>query len=318
MKHIGRWKIMGFVLLAAAVLLLPLFARESRYYLNIINLAGIFTIFTYSLNFLHGYLGLISVGQAGFFAIGAYLTAGLTMAWGINYFPALFLAAAASGAAGLVIGMPAIRIGGHYFVLITLGFGEIVRLIILNWKEVTHGTNGINGIPAPAIGPWVFETRFSYCYLVLFFILLTVLTTVSLRHSKYGRAMLSLKANELAATMTGVNPVSHKLLSFILAGGFAGLAGGLYASYIGSISPEAFSIDLSVDVLTMNLVGGSGTVLGPAIGAVFLIVLKESLRFLREYYMILYGAGIVLVMIFMPFGIVGLFQRLRRVHGAPH
>lgn len=311
MKTSRYWKTAAILAVSAGILLLPMWARNSRYGLNLINLAGIFTIFTYSLNFIHGYLGLISVGQAGFFAIGAYLTAGLTMAAGLNYFPALLLAGCGAAAAGCALAFPAARISGHYFVLISLGFGEIVRLIILNWRSVTHGTNGINAIPAPALGPWPIASRQAYCYLVFAGVLLAMMATLRLRRSKYGRAMLSLKSNELAAGVMGINPLTQKLLNFALAGGFAGIAGGLYASYIGSISPEAFSIDLSVDVLTMNLVGGSGTLLGPLIGAVFLIMLKEWLRFLREYYMILYGAGIVLVMIFMPYGIVGLFQRLQ-------
>lgn len=294
---------------SVAAILLPIFLKDSRYYMNILNFSGIFIVLTYSLNFIHGYLGLISIGQAGFFAIGAYITAGLTMGAGFNYFPALFIASAAAALAGLFIGFPAARISGHYFVLITLGFGEIVRLIILNWKAVTNGTNGINGIPPPSLAGLVFDTRFSYYYLVLVFIALSVVITFRLRNSKYGRAMLSIKNAELAASVMGVNPITTKLVNFGVSGFFAGLAGGLYAAYIGSISPEAFSIDLSIDVLTMSLVGGSGTLAGPIIGATFLVVLKEWLRFLKAYYMILYGAGIVMVMIFMPYGIVGLFRR---------
>ncbi|MFQ5484777.1 MAG: branched-chain amino acid ABC transporter permease [Desulfobacterales bacterium] len=294
-----------------AVMLLPVFFHDSRYCMNILNFAGIFIILTYSLNLMHGYLGLISIGHAGFFAIGAYITAGLTIGATLNFFPSLLFASAAAALAGILLGLPAIRIGGHYFVLITLGFGEIVRLIILNWKEVTNGTNGVNNIPPPSLGSWIFESRFSYFYLVLFFIIITMLITLSLRRSKYGRAMLSLKSCELAATVMGVNPLTTKLINFAIAGLFAGLAGGLYGGYIRSISPEVFSVDLSVEVLVMALVGGSGTLLGPIIGTIFLVLLKEWLRFLREYYMILYGAGIVFVMIFMPDGIMGLIKRFQ-------
>jgi len=306
----GNHNILAGLFFLGVALLLPVFFKDSRYTLNILNLAGIFVILTYSLNFVHGYLGLISIGQAGFFAIGAYITAGLSMAVGLNHFFSLFLAAIASSMAGALIGFPATRIRGHYFVLITLGFGEIVRLIILNWKEVTNGTNGVNNIPPPMLGPWVFDSRFSYYYLVLFFVVLTLLVTLSLRRSKYGRSMLALKVSEQAATLMGVNPTVNKLISFCLSSFFAGLAGGLYASYIASISPEPFGVNLSVDVLTMLLVGGSGTVAGPVIGATFLVVLKEWLRFMKEYYMIVYGAGIVLVMIFMPDGIAGLVRNL--------
>jgi branched-chain amino acid transport system permease protein len=304
-----RKVILVLVLLTVAVGL-PFFFRNSRYYMNIFNLAGIFIILTYGLNFIHGYLGLISIGHAGFFAVGAYVTAGLTMAVGVNYFVALPLAAVASALTGVLLGFPALRMGGHYFVLITLGFGEIVRLVILNWKEVTNGTNGVNNIPAPTIAGWAFDSRFSYYYLVLFFIILTMIVTISLRRSKYGRSMLALKVGELAATVMGVNPAVNKLINFGMSAFFAGLAGGLYASYINSISPEVFSVDLSVDVLTMLLVGGSGTIAGPVVGSVFLVFLKEWLRFIKEYYMVIYGAGIVLVMIFMPFGLVGLAKRI--------
>ena len=306
----GNHNILAGLFSLGVALVLPVFFIDSRYTLNILNLAGIFVILTYSLNFVHGYLGLISIGQAGFFAIGAYITAGLTMAVGLNYFLSLFLAAIASSIAGALIGFPATRIRGHYFVLITLGFGEIVRLIILNWKEVTNGTNGVNNIPPPTLGPWVFDSRVSYYYLILFFIVFTLLVTLSLRRSKYGRSMLALKVSEQAATLMGVNPTVNKLINFCLSSFFAGLAGGLYASYIGSISPEPFGVNLSVDVLTMLLVGGSGTIAGPVIGASFLVVLKEWLRFMKEYYMIVYGAGIVLVMIFMPDGIAGLTRYL--------
>ncbi len=298
------------ILCIAVAIVLPFIFKDSRYYMNLLNFAGIFIILTYSLNFIHGYLGLISIGQAGFFAIGAYITAGLTMGPGLNYFPSLVIGAIAAGLVGGLLGFPAARIGGHYFVLITMGFGEIVRLVILNWKEVTNGTNGINNIPPPQLGPLIFDSRFSYYYLVLVFVILTMLVTVSLRRSKFGRSMLSVKVGELAASVMGVNPLTTKAINIAMSGFFAGLAGGLYASYIGSISPEAFDVELSIDILTMTIIGGSGTIAGPIIGSLFLVFLKEWLRFIQEYYMIIYGAGIVLVMIFMPFGLVGLIKRI--------
>ncbi len=306
----GKRNILTMMICIAIAIILPFFFKDSRYYMNLLNFAGIFIILTYSLNFIHGYLGLISIGQAGFFAIGAYITAGLTMGPGLNYFPSLLIGAMAAGIVGALLGFPAARIGGHYFVLITMGFGEIVRLIILNWKEVTNGTNGINNIPPPQLGPLIFESRFSYYYLVLFFVIITMLVTISLRRSKYGRSMLSVKVGELAANVMGVNPLSIKTINMGISGFFAGLAGGLYASYIGSISPEAFDIMLSIDILTMTIVGGSGTIAGPIIGSVFLVFLMEWLRFIKEYYMIIYGAGIVLIVIFMPTGIMGLINKI--------
>lgn len=306
----GNRNILTTLICITVAIIVPFFFKDSRYYMNLLNFAGIFIILTYSLNFIHGYLGLISIGQAGFFAIGAYITAGLTMGPGLNYFPSLIIGAIGAGLVGGLLGFPAARIGGHYFVLITMGFGEIVRLVILNWKEVTNGTNGINNIPPPQLGPMIFDSRFSYYYLVLVFVILTMLVTVSLRRSKFGRAMLSVKVGELAANVMGVNPLTTKAINIAMSGFFAGLAGGLYASYIGSISPEAFDVMLSIDILTMTIIGGSGTIAGPIIGSLFLVFLKEWLRFIQEYYMIIYGAGIVLVMIFMPSGLVGLIKRI--------
>lgn len=308
--HLTGRNILKILILLIAAVVLPLFFKESRYYMNILNLAGIYVILTYSLNFVQGFLGLVSIGHAGFFAIGAYITAGLTRGMGLNFFPALFLGGISSALAGLLLGFPTLRIRGHYFVLVTLGFGEIVRQILVNWKEVTNGTNGVYNIPAPSLGGLTFDTRLSYFYLLLVFVFLVMLATVSVRRSKYGRSLLALKADELAATVMGVNSKSTKLIDFGLSAFFAGLAGGLYGGYMRSISPEVFTVELSVDLLTMVLVGGSGTVAGPVIGATFLVFLKEWLRFIKEYYMLVYGIGLVVVMIFMPYGFVGLAKRI--------
>ncbi|MFQ5694068.1 MAG: branched-chain amino acid ABC transporter permease [Nitrospinota bacterium] len=282
----------------------------SRHYLFLINMAAIYAILTLSLNFILGYLGLISIGHAGFFAIGSYVSAALTLGLGAHFLVGLLGAALASMLAGFLLGFPALRLKGHYFVLVTLGFGEIVRLVLLNWKEVTRGTDGVIGIPPPTFGPWAIDTSAKFYYFSLVFVALTVLITHRLYRSKFGRSFVALKDAELAAEVVGVDAARVKLLAFGMSAFIAGIAGSLYAHFTSFISPEVYTIDVSVIILLMLLVGGSGTISGCLVGAALLTFLPEWLRFLKEYYLILYGMGIVLIMVFLPDGIVGLARRL--------
>jgi branched-chain amino acid transport system permease protein len=300
------WLIVGALALAV-----PLLWRGSDYALFLLNMAVIHTLLAVSLNVVFGYLGLLSLGQAGFYALGAYVSAALVLGAGLPFAIGLAGAVVASALAGLLVAFPAIRIRGHYFVLITLGFGEIVRLVLLNWKAVTRGTDGIIGIPAPALGPFVVSTKLRYYYLGLVLLALVLVLTAWLRRSSLGRACLAIKDNELAASACGVNPTIVKLSAFGWSAAIAGLAGSLYAHLFTFISPEVFTIDVSVAVLLMVLVGGAGTASGPVIGAVLLTFLPEWLRPLKQYYMILYGAAVVAVMVFMPEGLVGIVARLR-------
>lgn len=305
------WAVVG-----AVAIVLPLPFAGSDYALFLLVMCANHALMAVSLNVVYGYLGLIALGHAGFYGIGAYISVALTMGVGLPFWLALPGAALAAALAGVALGIPAIRVRGHYFVLITLGFGEIVRLVLLNWKAVTRGTDGIVDIPAPAFGPLVISSKIGFYYLTLAVVALAILLTERLRRSKFGRALIALRGSEMAAATSGVDPVMAKLLGFTFSAAITGAAGSLYAHFYSFISPEVFTIDISVATFLMVLLGGAGSNVGAVLGAVLLTILPEALRFLKQLYLILYGAGIVLVMVFMPDGLVGVARRLGMRRGS--
>lgn len=294
----------------ALVLSLPALL-ESSYHLRLANVIGIYLLLVLGLNFILGYAGQLSFAQVGFFGIGSYTAAILMADYGFSFWVGLVAAAITSGLSGLLIGVPTLKLRGHYFAFGTFAFGEVVRLVAVNWQEVTHGASGLTGIPAPAIGGFQFDTDVSYYYLVLFFAVVGILVSVRIERSKIGRAFFAIRESELAAEAMGIRTRHAKQMAFILSAVFAGVAGALYGPLNTVISPDVFSFDVSVVVLVSLLLGGSGTIAGAILGTILIVLLPEWLRFLDQYYMMFYGAGIVLLMVFMPEGIMGLPDTLR-------
>lgn len=294
----------------ALVLALPALL-ESSYHLRLANVIGIYLLLVLGLNFILGYAGQLSFAQVGFFGIGSYTTAILTADYGFSFWIGLAAAAVTSGLSALLIGAPTLKLRGHYFAFGTFAFGEVVRLVAVNWDGLTHGASGLSGIPAPAIGGFRFDTDVSYYYLVVFFALLGVLVSVRIEHSKIGRALLAIRESELAAEAMGIRTRQAKQTAFTLSAVFAGVAGALYGPLNTVISPDVFSFDVSVVVLVSLLLGGSGIITGAILGTVLIVLLPEWLRFLDQYYMMIYGAGVVLLMVFLPQGIMGLLESLR-------
>lgn len=295
----------------AAAILFPLALAGRDYPLFLATMAAIHGVLAVSLDVVVGGLGLISLGHAALFGIGAYLSAAVALGFGLPWLLALAVAGLGGAVAGLVLGALALRIRGHYFVLVSLGFGEIVRLVLLNWKAVTRGSDGIVGIPAPSVAGVLVTSKLGAYFLSLAVLVVVVTLTHRLRVSAFGRAATALRADEVAARAAGVSPALVKLSALGWSGAAAGLAGSLYAHFYTFISPEVFTVDVSVTVLVMVIVGGAGTRGGPLLGAVLLTVLPEWLRPFRQYYLILYGAAVVLVMVFWPDGIMGTLRRTR-------
>ena len=293
------------------VALLPLAFAGHEYALFLCTMAVIHGLLAVSLDVVVGSVGLISLGHAALVGVGAYVSAGARLGLGLPWLAALGAAGAAGALAVLVLGLLALRIRGHYFVLVSLGFGEIVRLVLLNWKAVTRGTDGVIGIPPPSLGPLVVTSKLGIYVLGLVLLAAGVGLTARLRRSALGRAFVTLRADELAARASGVSPALVKLSALGWSGALAGLAGCLYAHFYTFISPEVFTVDVSVTLLLMVIVGGTETRTGPLVGAVLLTFLPEWLRPFRQYYMIVYGAAVVLVMVFVPGGIVGTLGRAR-------
>jgi branched-chain amino acid transport system permease protein len=298
----------GAAVLAAAIAL-PLLVR-SNYELGIAHQALIFIILALGYDVLLGFTGLLSFGHIGLFAIGAYTSAILVMTAGAPFIVGLVGAAALTGCAGLLIAVPALRIKGHYLTLLTLALGEVIRLVIRSMEWLMHGAAGFTGIPRPEIFGVSFRQAVPLYYLLLFFVVLAVLFVWRLKGSRFGRAFMSIRDAEIGAEVCGVNISRMKMLAFAISAIFAGIAGSLYAHTMRFISPEFFSLGLTTTLLAMVLIGGRGTVIGPVVGAGLLIVLPEALRFVKDYYLVVFGLAIWLCVMGMPEGLAGLGSRL--------
>ena len=285
------------------------------YHIQVMIFIGIYIILTLSLNLLNGYVGLLSIGHAAFYGIGAYASAKLVMEAGLPFTLAMPCAGAVAGIFGYLIAKPTLRLSGIYMTLATLGFNMICFLILQNWMSFTNGPLGIMDIPPPNIFGYEIETRVQYYYLIFFLVLLTVVSMHRLMTCRFGRALVSIRENELAAEAMGVNTTRYKVQAFVLAAFFAGIAGSYYAHFVKYISPDSFYIYESFILLAMLAFGGQGNLIGPMVGAAVLIVIPELIRFLQEYRMLVYGGVLIIMMLVRRQGLLGgrdYSLRLRR------
>jgi len=308
------WRLFPKILLVILVLAIPVL-MPNNYYMGLANLSLIYIIVAIGLNFIYGYTGYISFAQAGFFGIGAYTSALLAVDGHMSFWVTLPVSGLTAAVVGIMLGIPALKLSGHYLAMCTIGFGIIVQMILQNWTAFTHGAQGIGGIPGISLGPLVITNPTQYYYFTLVFVCLAALLSWTIEHSNLGRSFKAVREDEIAASTSGINLTFTKVFSFALSALFAGFAGSLYAHMSSYISPDTFSFDQSIIFFTMVLVGGAGTVWGPIVGAVLLTFIPELLRFLQEYYMALFGIGICLAMLFMPQGIVRLFAADGRIAG---
>jgi branched-chain amino acid transport system permease protein len=313
-----KWlKTNWFYLVVLIIALVVPLLITNRYYAQVITMSCLFAIGALSMNLILGYTGQMSLAHGGFFAIGAYGVAILTYTMGWNFWLALPVSALLSAFIGFLVGMPALRTRGSYFAITTMCLGEIIYLIAGNWMELTGGHNGIVGIPVPSpisipgLGKLAFDSQIPQYYLVLFFLLLTLFVMHRLVKSLRGMTFLATAINEDLAEAVGINTFRTKLLSFVVANFFAGLAGGIYASLIGSISPSVASIAMTFNFLMYVLLGGITTLAGPIVGAFMIPILLEYLQFLQDYQMILFGFLLIVVIIYFPTGFMGLYTKVR-------
>lgn len=305
-----------YVFLLVLAIALPCLLTN-RYYFQIIIMGCLFSITTLSLNLILGYTGQASLAHAGFFGIGAYGVALLTKA-GISFWLALPLSALLAALIGFLIGFPTLRTRGSYFAIATMCFGVIISIVAGNWIELTGGHNGVVGIPLPnpltlpLIGSLGFQTQAAQYYLVLAFLLLTLLIMHRLVFSLLGLSFMAIRNNEVLAGSVGINTFAGKILSFVVANFFAGLAGGIYASLMGTISPSTASLELTFNWLIFLLLGGAATLAGPIIGAFVIPVLMEYLQFLAEYRLIIFGALLIVVIIYFPRGVMGAISNVKQ------
>ncbi|GAB4485349.1 MAG: hypothetical protein OHK006_11260 [Thermodesulfovibrionales bacterium] len=281
----------------------PLWAHD--YLIDVAVLAGIYVILSLGLNVVVGFTGLLSLGFVAFYAIGAYSYALLNTRLGLGFWTAMPVSVAFAAGSGFVLGFPALRLKGDYLAIVTLGFGEIVRLVLNNWDSFTRGPNGISGIAPPGMGPLSVSTLSSYYYFVLAFVCITVFLMRRIRASRIGRAWFALREDEIASAAMGINATLYKLYAFAFGAFWAGLAGTLFSAKMQFVSPESFTFMESVFILCMVILGGLGSIPGVVIGALILVLLPEMLREVQMYRMLALGCGLVILMIFRPQGLFG-------------
>ncbi|MGI6755790.1 MAG: branched-chain amino acid ABC transporter permease [Atopobiaceae bacterium] len=292
----------------------------SRYQSTVIEQVGVYILLAVSLNIATGYLGQLPLGHAGFMSVGGYTCAIFIMkmmpVFGLNaramaaggpqvallVFLGLLFGGVCAALAGLLIGIPALRLKGDYLAIITLGFAEIIRVVMLNIDsvlgfELTGGAKGLTGIPS--------YTNFLNTFLVVAVALFMIHTMMKSRH---GRSVLAIRDNEIAAEASGVNTTYYKTMAFVASAFWAGVAGGLYAGCIGVMAPARFGFMKSIEILVMVVLGGMGSMLGSVISATVLTILPEALRAFSDYRMVVYAIVLVLVMIFRPQGLLGTYD----------
>jgi branched-chain amino acid transport system permease protein len=298
-----RTTLLKYLLFAGSVLLAPLLF-SGGYLMNVLVFVGLNTMLAVALNLLLGYTGQISLGQAAFFGLGAYISGVATTSYGMNPWAALVLAAVIVGLSAFAIGFPILKLKGHYLAMATLGFGIILYIAFNETVELTGGPSGLTGIPSFSAGSFQFDSDMKNYYLIWGVTLVTILLCVNLVNSRIGRALRAIHDSEVAARVMGVNARLLKVQIFTFSAVISSVAGSLYAHTMTFISPASFGFNFSVELLTMVVIGGLGSVYGSFLGAALLTLLPEFLRTFQDFDIVAYGLLLVLMTMYMPGGLV--------------
>ncbi len=302
-------------LIAAAAIalaaILPMFI-SNNYHLNLMIQVLINIIIVVGLNFITGLTGQMNLGTAGIFSMGAYTSSLLATRLGINPWICLIAAVGMGILIGMGLGYPSLRVSGVYLALTTIGFSEIVRILMTNLTGLTGGALGVTGIPPFSILGHKFQTNKEIYYLYLVIAVILIFNAYRIVNSKWGRAFLAVKDNPDAVEAGGINIASIKILAFTLAAVYATVAGSLYAHYVGFINPSAYNLEYSINYVVMLVIGGIGSVPGNVLGAILVTLVPEFLRFMENYYWLVFSIITLLFVIFMPNGIVSLFKGKKR------
>jgi branched-chain amino acid transport system permease protein len=315
------------LLVAVFVALMPLLVADT-YTLKLLTYAGTNVLVVVGLALLFGYAGQVSLGHAAFVGIGAYSFAYFAMQLKLPWVAAFLAAGAVSAAGGLVLAMPSLKLKGHYLAMATLGFGELALLAFKEATPLTGGVNGLIGIPAPRIGPWEITTAAGSYWLVWGVVGVAVLIAVNLTSLRPGRAMRAIHGSEMGALASGVDVTSVKVRAFVVSAAMAGLAGALYASVVGFISPSLYTLQVSVGFLAMAVVGGTGSLAGPVASAAALTLVqyvdsfipnlpRSTHEVMQAYIPDVYGLAIVLVILFAPGGLGALWRKRAKSEATP-
>jgi branched-chain amino acid transport system permease protein len=316
---------------------LPFLPFANRYVVDVATTVLIYVMLGWGLNIVVGLAGLLDLGYVAFYAVGAYSYALLAKTFGFSFWLCLPLAGLFAASFGVMLGFPVLRLRGDYLAIVTLGFGEIIRIVLLNWQDVTGGPNGIADIPRPSFfglefnrnpaeGETAFHEFFGMAFssqhriiflyfLILLLALFTNYVVLRLRRLPIGRAWEALREDEIACKALGINPTHTKLTAFALGAMFGGFAGSFFATRQGFISPESFTFIESAIILAIVVLGGMGSQIGVVLAATVLVVLPELAREFEQYRMLLFGAAMVAIMVWRPGGLMGHRDPTIRLHG---
>ncbi len=285
-----------------------------EYLLHILILIGIYVILAESLNLIVGYTGLLSIAHAAFYGVGAYVAALMALKFGSPFMINIICAMIIGGLLGGLVGIPSLRIRGHYFVIATFAFQVIAFSILNNWVSFTGGPMGLPGIPQPIILGWTISSHIEFLLLVGFFTILILWVCHRIVKSPFGRVLMAIREDEVFALAAGKNVAVYKVAVFVIGSGMAAIAGALYAHYISFIDPTSFTVMESIFIISIVIIGGAGSLWGPVVGTVVLVMLPEILRFVglpssvaANIRQILYGGLLVAFMMWRPQGLVGKF-----------
>jgi branched-chain amino acid transport system permease protein len=307
---------LGFLAAAIAIAALPMVLTGSYWQTNL-TICAIHVLLALGLDFILGYAGQLNLGQSAFYGIGAYVSTLLVMKAGVPFWVAFAGGVAFSGLAGMILALFAVRLRGHYLAIASLGFAVITYQILLNWISLTQGPLGIYAIPPPtAIAipglPMIdFRSPVALFYLIAGFTLLVYFILDQLVRSPIGETLTAIREDDISAASLGVNAVAWKVFAFGVGAAVAGAAGCFYATFVGTLVPDAFFITESFTILSMVIVGGMGTLIGPVWGAILLTLLPELLRDFGDWRLVVYGLALTLVVMFMPGGLVQAAQLVR-------
>jgi len=291
----------------------------SMYQTNIMITALLYVILGLGLNIVVGLAGLLDLGYVAFYAVGAYSYALLNYHFGLGFWTVLPIGAALAALFGIVLGFPVLRLRGDYLAIVTLGFGEIIRLILENWNAFSFGPSGIANIPRPGLFGLELNLHQNITYLYFLMIAMTIFTIFvvnRLQASRIGRAWIALREDEIACQAMGIDKTKTKLTAFALGATWAGIGGVIFAAKTTFINPASFTIWESINILCIVVLGGMGSIIGVILGALFLILLPEYLRAFSEYRMLIFGAILVLMMVFRPGGLISKTRSPYKFEGA--
>jgi branched-chain amino acid transport system permease protein len=298
-----------------AALLVPLLIHN-EYALHIGVLIMFSVMLASSFDLIVGYVGEFPLGHTAFLGVGAYTAALLSTRLAMPFHVALLAAPLVAASFGLVIGAVTLRLRGPFFVIVTLCFAEVLRLVANNWIDLTNGPMGISGIekPAWAIAGNMLQQKMAYYYVGVLLAAVSLFVSYRFVYSNIGRAAIAVRENRFVAQSVGISPFYLGLVTFVLAAGIAGLAGGFYANYVSFVGPEVFGFSFMISMIIMVLAGGKGTLIGPVVGAVIVVLLEEYLRDFKELRFSIFGLMVMAVVLFLPRGIMGFIARRQETY----